>query len=72
MRRFALVIMPVLAAVTALIGLYFVYVGMRTVVIGRYVTTGLAFAGFGAVGFVLAVALWSVRRQVLARLDEDS
>jgi tetrahydromethanopterin S-methyltransferase subunit D len=70
MRRFALVVMPILAAVTVLIGLYFIYVGGRTVMMGRYVGIGLGFAGFGAVGLVLAYALWSVRRQILARLVE--
>ncbi|MDQ3949691.1 MAG: hypothetical protein M3282_05040 [Gemmatimonadota bacterium] len=70
MRRFALVVMPILAAVTVLIGLYFIYVGGRTVMMGRYVGIGLGFAGFGAVGLILAYALWSVRRQILARLVE--
>jgi len=69
MRRFAVVVMPILAAVTALIGLYFVYVGVRTVVAGRYVAIGLGFAGFGGVGLILAFALWSVRRQILARIE---
>jgi hypothetical protein len=70
MRRFALVVMPILAAVTVLIGLYFIYVGTRTVIAGRYVGIGLGFAGFGAVGLILASAVWSVRRQILARLLE--
>jgi hypothetical protein len=70
MRRFALVIIPILTAVTTLIGLYFVYVGGRTVMIGRYVAIGFGFAGFGGVGLLLAYALWSVRRQILARLAE--
>jgi hypothetical protein len=65
MRRFALVVMPILAAVTSLIGLYFIYVGGRTVMMGRYVAIGFGFAGFGAVGLILAYALWSVRRQIL-------
>ncbi len=68
MRRFALVVMPFLAGVTVLIGLYFIYVGTRTVIAGRYVAIGLGFAGFGAVGLILAYALWSVRRQILTRL----
>lgn len=68
MRRFALVVMPILALVTTLIGLYFLYVGARTVMAGRYVAIGLGFAGFGAVGLILAYAVWSVRRQILARL----
>jgi hypothetical protein len=67
MRRFAMVVMPILAAVTTLIGLYFVYVGARTVMMGRYVAIGFGFAGFGAVGLVLAYSLWSVRKQILAR-----
>jgi hypothetical protein len=70
MRRFALVVMPILAAVTVLIGMYFIYVGTRTVIAGRYVAVGLGFAGFGAVGLILAYALWSVRTQILARLLE--
>jgi hypothetical protein len=70
MRRFALVVMPILAGVTSLIGLYFIYVGGRTVMVGRYVGIGLGFAGFGAVGLILAYALWSVRRQILGRLLE--
>jgi hypothetical protein len=70
MRRFALVVMPILAAVTSLIGLYFIYVGGRTVMMGRYVAIGFGFAGFGAVGLILAYALWSVRRQILGRLLE--
>jgi hypothetical protein len=70
MRRFALVVMPILTAVTTLIGLYFIYVGGRTVLVGRYVGIGLGFAGFGAVGLILAYALWSVRVQILARLLE--
>lgn len=72
MRRFALVVIPILAAVTSLIGLYFIYVGGRTVLMGRYVGIGLGFAGFGAVGLILAYALWSVRRQILGRLVELS
>ena len=70
MRRFAIVVMPILVAVTSLIGVYFIYVGARTVMSGRYVAIGLGFAGFGAVGFILAVALWNVRKQILARLEE--
>jgi hypothetical protein len=70
MRRFALVVMPIFTAVTTLIGLYFIYVGGRTVVAGRYVAVGLGFAGFGAVGLILAYAVWSVRKQILARLLE--
>ena len=70
MRRFAVVVMPILAAITSLVGLYFVYVGVRTVIAGRYVAIGLGFAGFGAVGFILAFALWSLRRQVLTRLGQ--
>jgi hypothetical protein len=72
MRRFALVVMPILAAVTVLIGMYFIYVGTRTVIAGRYVAVGLGFAGFGAVGLILAYALWSVRTQILARLLEPA
>ena len=70
MRRFAVFVMPILAGVTVLIGLYFIYVGMRTALAGRYIGVGLGFAGFGAVGLILAYALWSVRRQILARLME--
>jgi hypothetical protein len=51
MRRFALVVMPFLAGVTALIGLYFIYVGARTVMSGRYVAIGSGFAAFGGLGF---------------------
>ena len=72
MRRFALVVMPILAGVTTVIGLYFIYVGGRTVMMGRYVGIGLGFAGFGAVGLILAYALWSVRQQILARLLEPA
>jgi hypothetical protein len=72
MRRFALVVIPILSTVTILIGLYFIYVGGRTVMAGRYVAIGLGFAGFGAVGLILAYALWSVRTQILARLLEPS
>jgi hypothetical protein len=72
MRRFALVVMPILAAVTILIGLYFIYVGTRTVIAGKFVAIGLGFAGFGAVGLILAAALWSVRKQILTRLLEPA
>jgi hypothetical protein len=68
MRRFALVVMPILAAMTLLIGLYFIYVGMRTVIAGRHVGVGFGFAAFGAVGLLLAYAVWNVRTQILARL----
>lgn len=68
MRRFALVVMPILSAVTSLIGLYFVYVGLRTMTAGRYVAIGAGFAGFGGVGLILGYALWSVRRQILGRM----
>jgi hypothetical protein len=71
MRRFAVVLMPILAAITSLIGLYFIYVGARTVMAGRYVAIGLGFAGFGAVGLILAFSLWSVRRQILARIGQE-
>ena len=70
MRRFAMVVIPILVALTSLIGVYFVYVGARTVVAGRHVAIGFGFAGFGAVGFILAFALWGVRKQILARLQE--
>jgi hypothetical protein len=70
MRRFAMVIIPILVAVTSLIGVYFLYVGGRTVMIGRYIGIGFGFAGFGAVGLILAYSLWSVRRQILTRLAE--
>jgi hypothetical protein len=70
MRRFARLVMPILVGVTTLIGLYFLYVGARTVMIGRYVAIGFGFGGFGAVGLILAYALWSVRQQILARLVE--
>ena len=70
MRRFALVVMPILAATTILIGFYFIYVGARTVLAGQYVAIGLGFAGFGGVGLILAYAVWSVRKQILARLLE--
>jgi hypothetical protein len=69
MRRFATVVMPLLSAVTILIGLYFIYVGARTVMAGRFVAIGFGFAGFGAVGLLLGYALWSVRGQILARLN---
>jgi hypothetical protein len=69
MRRFALVVMPVLTAVTTLIGLYFIYVGARTVFAGRYIAIGFGFAGFGAVGLILAYAVWSVRKQMLMQLQ---
>ena len=71
MRRFALVAMPILSAVTVLIGLYFLYVGARTVMRGQFVAIGFGFAGFGGVGLILAFALWSVRRQILERLTES-
>ena len=67
MRRFAMVVIPILSGVTSMIGLYFVYVGFRTMLAGRYVAIGAGFAGFGAVGCILAFALWSLRRQILGR-----
>jgi hypothetical protein len=66
MHRFARVVMPLLSAVTTLLGLYFVYVGGRIALDGRHVGIGLGFAGFGVVGLILAYALWNVRRQLLA------
>ncbi|MFN2567355.1 MAG: hypothetical protein ABR499_20350 [Gemmatimonadaceae bacterium] len=69
MLRFAVVVMPFLAGVTVLSGLYFIYVGARTVIAGRYVAIGLGFMAFGGVGLILAYALWSVRRQILARVS---
>jgi hypothetical protein len=72
MRRFALVIMPILVTITGLIGLYFIYVGGRTVMAGRYIAIGFGFAGFGAVGLILAYAVWSVRRQILLRLSASA
>jgi hypothetical protein len=65
MRRFALVAMPILSVVTILLGLYFLYVGGRIAISGRHVGLGLGFAAFGALGFILAFALWNVRRQIL-------
>ena len=70
MRRFAAVVMPILTVMTALIGVYFIYVGARTIATGRYTAIGFGFAGFGGVGFILAIALWSVRKQILARMSE--
>lgn len=72
MRRFAFVAMPVLSGVTVLIGLYFLYVGVRTVMRGTYVAIGFGFAGFGAVGLILGFAIWSVRRQILLRIAEEA
>ena len=71
MRRFALVVIPIFSALTTFIGAYFLYVGGRTVIIGRYVAIGLGFAGFGAVGLIIAYALWNLRTQILARLAGD-
>ncbi len=72
MRRFVLVVVPILSALTILLGLYFLYVGGRIALAGRHVGIGLGFAGFGALGFILAFALWNVRRQILGadRSDE--
>ncbi len=70
MRGFALVVIPMLMAVTGLFGVYFLYVGGRTVMTGRHVAIGFGFAGFGAVGLILAYALWSLRKQLLAQLFE--
>jgi hypothetical protein len=72
MRRFALLIMPIISAVTALIGVYFLLFGIRMIAAGRDVVISLAFAAFGGVGFILALALWNARRQILARLGEGS
>jgi hypothetical protein len=72
MRRFALIVMPLLVGITGLIGLYFVYVGARTIAAGRYIGIGFGFAGFGAVGLILGYALWSVRKQLLSRLAADA
>jgi hypothetical protein len=72
MRRFALIVIPILSGVTGLIGLYFVYVGLRTAMGGRHVGVGLGFAGFGAAGLILGYALWSVRAQLLGRLGGDA
>jgi hypothetical protein len=68
MRRFALLVMPIFSAVPMLIGLYFIYVGARLLLAGRSVGIALGIAGFGAVGFILASAVWSLRRQILVRL----
>ena len=68
MRRFALVVMPIFTALPTLIGLYFIYVGARMVIAGRYMGIGLGIAGFGAVGLILAYSVWSVRTQILMRL----
>ncbi|HVE78231.1 MAG TPA: hypothetical protein VNA89_05200 [Gemmatimonadaceae bacterium] len=72
MRRFALVILPLLSAVTVLIGLYFIYVGARTAMAGRYIGIGLAFVGFGGVGLILGYSLWGVRKQILERLAGEA
>jgi hypothetical protein len=65
MRRFAFVVLPLLAAATILFGLYFLYVGARVALSGRHVGLALGLAAFGTLGFLLAYALWSVRRQIL-------
>ncbi len=71
MRRFAMIVMPILSAITSLIGLYFIYVGLRTVTAGKYVAIGFGFAVFGAVGLLLGYAMWSVRRQILLRIGGE-
>jgi hypothetical protein len=70
MRRFALVVVPLLAAATILFGLYFLYVGSRIALSGRHVPLGLGLAAFGALGFLLAYALWNVRRQITGGSQE--
>ena len=70
MRRFALIAMPIFTAITAVIGIYFGYVGLRMAAAGKYVALGLGFAAFGAVGLILAYALWDVRRQILLRMTD--
>ena len=68
MRRLALVVIPIVGLVTGLVGLYFIYVGGRTIMMGRYIAIGLGFAGFGGVGLILSYAMWSVRRQILVAI----
>lgn len=61
MRRAILILLPFLAAIVAILGGFYVYTGGRLLMAGN-VPAGLAFAGFGLGGFILAAALWSLRR----------
>ena len=66
MRRAFLILLPFLAAITVVIGGFYLYVGIRAVAAGNTIA-GLIFGGFGAGGVILAMALWSFRRTLLGQ-----
>lgn len=61
MRRALVILLSFGAAIVAVIGGFYLWVGVRALLAG-HTTVGLLFGGFGAGGIVLALALWSFRR----------
>ena len=65
MRRALLIFLSFGAALTSAIGGFYLYVGVRALMAGN-ATAGALFAAFGGGGLVLALALWSMRRNLVA------
>lgn len=63
MRRALLILIPFFAAITAIIGGFYAWVGVRAMVSGN-AAGGALFLLFGLGGFVLAASLWSLRRRL--------
>ena len=63
MRRAVISILPFLTAIVVILGGFYLWTGIRLMIAGN-LPAGLAFAGFGIGGFILAMALWSLRRML--------
>lgn len=70
MRRATLILLPFLAAIVGILGGFYLYTGIRLIVAGN-TPAGVAFSAFGLGGFILAAALWSLRRTLLAQPPMD-
>lgn len=60
MQRLVLVLVPILAAIVAILGGFYIWTGVRLLLAGN-MPAGLSFAAFGVGGLILAGALWSLR-----------
>jgi hypothetical protein len=63
MRRFSLILLPIIAAFAFMFGLYYLYAAFKLIQLGRTVPAGVVFL-FGLMGVGLSVAIWMARRRL--------
>jgi membrane protein implicated in regulation of membrane protease activity len=67
---YSIKLLPFLAVAAALFGGVYFYIGINTMLLGAP-GWGALIAIFGAMGVLLAVALWRMRKRLLRRASED-